>query len=244
MAAACSAQRRPSPQSPARLCEEEGLPDGLLRRRFGSLIWRVGADLQMSPTGTATAALYFQRFLLVAPSSGEEGFSTLRAAMSCVWLASKTLEEPQRLRDVANAFLALEARSAGRGAPVLEMEAYWALRDEVVWHEQVVLRAMAFDAEPTPAYALLAELGQVLCGAGEARGVPALAWALLNDAFCSEACAVWPPAPLAAACLLLAVELGRRAPWLRGEAERVRGRLARLCREPGELGRTGVAEQK
>lgn len=37
------------------------------------------------------------------------------------------------------------------------LQVYWALRDEVVAHEQVLLRGMAFDAELTSAYANLTE---------------------------------------------------------------------------------------
>ena len=60
-------------------------------------------------------------------------------------------------------------------------QVYWALRDEVVAHEQVLLRGMAFDAELTKAYSNLTELAWML-GSNE-KGVLQLAWTLLNDAF-------------------------------------------------------------
>lgn len=183
--------------------------------------------MQMHTVTAATSALYFQRFFLV---EREADFDATRVAMACTWLAAKAREDPHRLRDIVNSFLALS--STAEKGKVLQMESYWALRDELVLYEQAVLRAMGFDAEPTPAYSLLSELAWLLrCTPGD-HGVTALAWALLNDAFCSEICALSPPARVATACLLLAVELGRRVPQLREEAERTARHWDRLCREP------------
>jgi len=146
-----------------------------------------GADLQLDVVITASAALYFQRFFL---AERQGTFDAGRVAMACVWLATKVCEEACRLRDIVNAFLAL-AGQAEEGR-VLQMEAYWALRDDVVLLEQAVLRAMAFDAEATMAYSHLAEIAWLLgCGQSETSGLVPLAWSLLNDAFCSEVCAAW-----------------------------------------------------
>mmetsp|Transcript_88394 Transcript_88394/g.250520 ORF Transcript_88394/g.250520 Transcript_88394/m.250520 type:complete len:281 (-) Transcript_88394:228-1070(-) len=200
----------------------------LFRRRHGGLIWRVGVDLRVGPVTTATAALYFQRFFL---AEKEGDFDAQRVAMACMWLASKVREEPLRLRDIVNAFAGIKGRV--QEVKEMKMEAYWALRDEVVLHEQVVLRTMAFDVEPTPAYMLLLEISWLAgCERGE-RGVVALAWSLLNDAFCSDVCAVAAPMRMATACLLLAVELGKKTPELRKEAERTASCIESLCREPG-----------
>mmetsp|Transcript_32881 Transcript_32881/g.54100 ORF Transcript_32881/g.54100 Transcript_32881/m.54100 type:complete len:263 (-) Transcript_32881:78-866(-) len=210
-------------------------------RRHGGLVWRVGVDLALGPVTTATAALYFQRFYLVQQQGD---FDAVRIAMACVWLASKVCEEKTRLRDIVNSFLALhgceaspqvEKTTKANGSTdgeVMQMEAYWALRDDLILCEQAVLRAMAFDVEPTPAYSFLLEFVWMLnCDARE-QGLITLAWTLLNDAFCSEICAVSPPARVAMACLLLAVEMGRRVSHLRAEAERVASNVDNICREP------------
>merc|ERR1712232_1194931 len=116
------------------------------------------------------------------------------------------------------------------------MEEYWTLRDELVAHEQALLRALAFDTEPTLAYVFLAEFAWIVrCDKGD-QGLASLAWTLLNDAFCSELCALWAPAQIALACLLLAVELGRRCPAHRAEAGRVANSVERICKE-GQLER-------
>eukprot|EP00747_Dinoflagellata_sp_TGD_P166919 gnl/TRDRNA2_/TRDRNA2_190477_c0_seq1.p1 gnl/TRDRNA2_/TRDRNA2_190477_c0~~gnl/TRDRNA2_/TRDRNA2_190477_c0_seq1.p1 ORF type:complete len:322 (+),score=52.23 gnl/TRDRNA2_/TRDRNA2_190477_c0_seq1:53-967(+) len=197
------------------------------RRRFGGLIQRAGLDLRMDVVSSATAALYFQRFFLVEK---QEDFDPSRIAAACVWLASKVREDSRRLRDIINSFAALEGRSDVQQA--LEMEAYWAIRDDLVLHEQALLRALSFDVEPTPAYSFLLELAWLLNCGPATQGVVALAWTLLNDAFCSDICAVSPPERVALACLLLAVELGRRVPHLQPEAEKVALSVDNLCREP------------
>lgn len=201
----------------------------LFRRKFGGLIWRVGIDLQMNTVTIATAALYFQRFFL---AEGRDRFNATHVATACVWLASKVQEDGRRLRDIANAFAALCGRE--QETRELRMEDYWTMRDAFVLHEQAVLRAMAFDAEPTPAYGFLTEFAWLLACDGGERGVASLAWTLLNDAFCTDVCALWPPSRVALACLLLAVELGRRSSEkeLQTEAARVAGHVDRLCREP------------
>jgi len=208
---------------------DEASPDApaLFRRRMGSLVWRVGADLELGTVATATAALYFQRFFLVEK---EGSFDAVRVAIACVWLSAKVNEMAVRLRDIVNSFLALQGQ--GQEGKAMQMEAYWTLRDELVSHEQAVLRAMTFDVEPTPAYAFLSEFARLVhCEPGE-RGLVALAWTLLNDAFCSDLCALTPAPRMAMASLLLAVEMGRRVPELRREAERVAGCVDALCCEP------------
>mmetsp|Transcript_81167 Transcript_81167/g.225903 ORF Transcript_81167/g.225903 Transcript_81167/m.225903 type:complete len:266 (+) Transcript_81167:78-875(+) len=211
----------------AQTCGSSGLSRFAFVRRFGDLIWRVGVDLGMHTVTIASAALYFQRFFL---AEAEGRFNATRIATACVWLASKAREDGHRLRDIANAFQAIRGNE-DKGM-ILQMEEYWALRDEVVAHEQAVLRAMAFDAEPTPAYAFLTEFVWLLNCESKERGVASLAWTVLNDAFCSEVCALWPPARVALACVLLAVELGKRHPQLRAEAEKVASAFNRLSREP------------
>lgn len=201
----------------------------LFRRRFGRLIWRAGADVGLDTVTAATACLYFQRFFLVE-QEGSTPFDSVRIAMACLWLATKVCEEGHSLRDIANAVMAMEEQA--KEAKTLQMEAYWALRDELVSHEQAILRAMTFDTEPTMAYSLLTELAWSLCLGPSDRGLVVLAWSLLNDAFCSEVCALASHRRLAAACLLLAAELGRRTPELRSAAERLAVQLERLREEP------------
>lgn len=204
------------------------------RRRHGMLIWQVGADLHLHTVCTATAALFFQRFFMTEKQGAVDGSLV---AMSCVWLASKVREEPRRLRDVINSSLAATGKR-GDELQGMPMEVYWSLRDEVVLHEQMVLRAMSFDTEPTPAYMYLAEYAWLFrCPGPHANvsqvkhSVVCLAWALLNDSFCSEICAMCAPPRLALACLLLSAELGRRTPELRAEAEEFVRHVEILCRE-------------
>jgi len=202
-------------------------PETLFRRRFGGLIWAVGLDLRMSPVTIATAALYFQRFFLVEKRGD---FDAMRIAIACAWLASKVREEAYSLRDIVNAFAVVDGRAEESKA--LQMEAYWALRDEVVLHEQAVLRAMAFDVEPTPAYTFLLEFAWLMNFRRGGGGLTALAWTLLNDSFCSDICVARPPERVALACLLLSVELGRRKPLLQEEAEHTVSSVHVLFQEP------------
>merc|ERR1712224_92213 len=106
--------------------------------------------------------------------------------------------------------------------------------DDLVLHEQVLLRSMAFDVEPTPAFSLLLEHAWLLNCQSANGGVVMLAWALLNDAFCTDICALAPPGRVSLGCLLLAVEMGRRVPELQREATEISANLHSVCRV-GEL---------
>eukprot|EP00434_Breviolum_minutum_P038255 symbB.v1.2.033930.t1/scaffold4288.1/size41896/1 len=193
-------------------------------RSWGKLIWSVAADLTLDTVTTATAGLFFQRFCL---AEREGDFDHHRLAMASLWLASKVRETSCRLRDIVNGFEIFLERADEKGMP---MEVYWAMRDEIVLHEQVLLRGMGFDVELTPAYAYLGEFAWML-GSTES-GVLQLAWTLLNDAFRCELCAMASPDRLALGCLLLAVELSRRVPQLQLQANDLSQRLDRLLREP------------
>eukprot|EP00929_Paragymnodinium_shiwhaense_P107281 TRINITY_DN73375_c0_g1_i2.p1 TRINITY_DN73375_c0_g1~~TRINITY_DN73375_c0_g1_i2.p1 ORF type:complete len:374 (-),score=92.72 TRINITY_DN73375_c0_g1_i2:41-1162(-) len=238
-------------------------------QHYGRLIWRVGIDLKLQTVTVATACQCFQRFFL---QEDQATFDVFNIAVVSVWLATKCQEDEEdglgrrirgnkpRLRDIANSFYALTGRQ--EEAKALQMEDYWILRDNLVQYEQVLLRAMGFDCEPTTAYIYLLEFAWLLNCHGcsslgsskrstygvasaavrggpkpsdKEQGVVALAWSLLNDAFCSQICALSSPARLAMACLLVAVELSRRAgsTGLKAEAATMAKCLDALSREPG-----------
>ncbi|OLP95992.1 Cyclin-related protein FAM58A [Symbiodinium microadriaticum] len=211
----------------------------LKERQWGRLMWTVAADLGMDTVATATAAHFFQRFCL---SERQGDFDPHRLAIACVWLASKVRESPCRLRDIVNSFeIFLDRVQDEKGMP---MEAYWALRDDVVTYEQVLLRAMGFDVELTPAYAYLTEFAWLLSSESNDAPVLSLAWTLLNDAFRSEVCAMASPDRLALSCLLLSFEMSRRVPEHQLPADRLAQRLDRLLREPQLEGFLGLSQDR
>eukprot|EP00930_Biecheleria_cincta_P077163 TRINITY_DN64438_c0_g1_i1.p1 TRINITY_DN64438_c0_g1~~TRINITY_DN64438_c0_g1_i1.p1 ORF type:complete len:264 (-),score=38.93 TRINITY_DN64438_c0_g1_i1:15-806(-) len=199
----------------------------IFRRRWCGLIWSVSRDLGFDTISAASAALYFQRFYV---AEKEEEFDARRIAISSLWLASKVREGGCRLRDIVNSFeIFLGRRGDEKG---MSMEAYWTLRDELVLHEQALLRAMAFDAELTPAYAFLTEFAWMLGAVPANQGVLSLAWTLLNDAFCSEVCVMSAPERLSLGCLVLAIEMSSRVPELQKQAAHLATKLDQLLREP------------
>lgn len=199
----------------------------LIRREFGNLIWQVGADLHMDAASTATAALYFQRVFLVE----KDGFDATLICMASLWLASKLCETKHRLRDIVNSVRLV--RSMYKRPASLSMESYWCIRDAVTSYEQLVLRAMAFEVEPSLAHATLLEFAWMLRLGSGSGGQLEMAWRLLADSFASELCALHAGPRLALAALCLAGELARRVPHLQVEAEGFARDLYHLCREPG-----------
>ncbi|CAK9085341.1 unnamed protein product [Durusdinium trenchii] len=193
-------------------------------RYWGKMIWWVASDLGIDTVTTASGAFFFQRFCL---AEREGDVDHHRLAMASLWLATKVREASCRLRDIVNGFEIFLQKADEKGMP---MEAYWSLRDEVVVHEQVLLRGLGFDVELTSAYASLTEFAWML-GSCEG-GVLQLAWTLLNDAFRCELCAMASPDRLALAALLLSVEMSRRVPELQLQAQALAERLDHLLREP------------
>lgn len=183
---------------------------------YGVLIHRAGIDLRMGPIAIATGSVFFHRFFLC---NDPKAFEPRKVAMSCLWLATKVVEDPRRLRDVLNSFLFLEGKSSS--AEEMVMEDYWKHRDELVAYEQCILRSLHFDLVPASAHTFLTEYAWIMqCRPGDG-GVLALAWALLNNAYYSRLCTKEQPQRLGFACLLLAARIGCRCPSMSDEAKEV-----------------------
>lgn len=200
--------------------------DAEFQWQHGMLIQRVGIDLRLGPVAIATGSLFFHRFFI---NHSPKAFEPKKVAMACLWLATKVVEDPRRLRDVMNSFLFLEGKSGT--AEEMVMEDYWKHRDELVAYEQCVLRGLQFDLDPASAYTFLLEYAWLLqCRPGDS-GVLALAWALLNNAYCSRLCCKEEPQRLGFACLLLAARIGCRYPAMSEEANEVSSVAEALLQE-------------
>lgn len=225
-----------------------GACDAEFQWQYGVLIHRVGVDLRIGPVAIATGSKFFQEFFI---TNDPQAFDPKKVATACLWLATKVVEDPRRLRDVMNSFLFLEGKSST--AEEMVMEDYWKHRDELVAYEQCILRALQFDLVPASAHMFLLEYAWLVqCRPGDS-GVLALAWAMMNNAYCSRLCCKEEPQRLGFACLLLAARMGCRVPAMAEEANEVssvaesllqEANLADWLQEPRKVGQNPYARSE
>lgn len=153
--------------------------------------------LRVGETVATTAATFFHRYQ-AAKGCAQPASDSLLAA--CLFLATKVEEESRRSRDVLNTMHMVRHGELLRGA-----KQYWALKEQLVQQEQLLLRYLAFDTaveQPQPLalhYLLLLRAP---------RGLTEASIAVLNDAVATSAeCAALVPRLLATAAIAVAAEL-------------------------------------
>eukprot|EP00947_MAST-08B_sp_MAST-8B-sp1_P005262 g5262.t1 len=131
-----------------------------------------------------------------------EKYDAYVVAATCLFLASKVVEEPRRIRDVLNT--THHVRHPDR-APLLLDQEFSARREAIVACEQSVLRALAFDTEAETAYPALATLAETI---GLGPTVLRLAHSLANDGLrCRRLIARTRPLLLAVGCVYVALSV-------------------------------------
>ena len=164
-----------------------------------------------------------------------EKYDAYVVAATCLFLASKVVEEPRRIRDVLNT--THHVRHPDR-APLLLDQEFSARREAIVACEQSVLRALAFDTEAETAYPALATLAETI---GLGPTVLRLAHSLANDGLrCRRLIARTRPLLLAVGCVYVALSVAA-GEGAEEKDEREEGDRLRAQQEQGQRQKDGPA---
>lgn len=183
-----------SPSSDDMTWEEEQK----LRRSYVRFLQKAGALLELPVLTICTSCVFFQRFFTQCSFSAYDPYLISQA---CVMLAAKAEENSRRVRDIINTTHALQ----NPGKPPLQVtQEYWAMKEEVIKFEQLLLRVFAFDLNVQHPHHFVLHFVRDLEGSEE---LASTAWCILNDSLCSTLCLQYRPEPVACAAIYLAGEL-------------------------------------
>ncbi|KAF2350700.1 Cyclin N-terminal [Trinorchestia longiramus] len=154
---------------------------------------------------TATALCYFHTFYKTASF---RQFDPFTAGCTCIYLASKVIDDDIRIRDIIN----VGVSCINRDAPPLMLEPYFTLRDSLTQAELLLMRSLGFKLKIDLPHKYILHYMQSLedwLGKASLESIPVkeTAWSILQDSYHDALVIQYPPEVLAATCLHVALEL-------------------------------------
>jgi len=169
-----------------------------IRRDMTSIMIQSGILLELPILTIATACLYFHRFYSRVSMLQYDPLLTVQA---CLFLASKAEEHSRRLRDILNTTHRVQHISKD---PLQVTQAFWNLKDNVLRHEQTLLRVLGYDLECQHAHRFLLHIVRQL---EATEDLATMALYILNDSLCTTLGIQYPASTLACGAIYLASEV-------------------------------------
>jgi len=174
-----------------------------LRRVFSLFIFSCGIRLEFPPITTCTAIVLMQRFFC---RTSFQSCDRLVICMTCLFLASKIEETPKKLRDIINVAYYLRFDEK---LPIGSK--YWGLRDQLIEHEHLISRTLAFELTFDHPHKYLLNYLKAIEDQRSTHERPLqqlsqTAWNFLNDSYSTVLCLEYLHSihKIAVACLYLA----------------------------------------
>ncbi|OLL24292.1 Cyclin-L2 [Neolecta irregularis DAH-3] len=168
----------------------------LLRCTGVHLVQSAGILLKLPQPCIATAMVLFQRFYMM---SSLRQFSIKDIGMGSLFLASKSCEEPRKVRDIINVYTYLLSSKPFK-VPEYFDQAYYDQREALFIAEMQLLKRLGFQMNVALPYGLAINYLQLL----EATDLVQKVWNLINDSLQSIVHCVHPPSTIASACIWIA----------------------------------------
>ena len=158
----------------------------------------------------ATGAVFFHRFYMFHSFTE---FPRYLMAACCLFLAGKVEETPKKCKDLIKAARTyLESRQLKKHAEIFADEPQ--CTREIMTYEKILLQTIKFDLQVDHPYAYLLRYAKTLkCGAGgdqeQIRNMVQMAWAFINDSYCTTLCLQWEPEIIAIALMYLTSRMSK-----------------------------------
>jgi cyclin T len=167
-----------------------------LRRNTCAFLQEAGMKLGLPQLTIATAIVFFHRFYATRKFSEYERYII---ATTCLFLAGKVEETPKKIRDIIAVTELLRNKDKKLD---LESPEFWALRENILTHELIVLQTIAFDMTIEHPYKyLLMYVKQIQAGN---KSLAQVAWNFVNDSLRTTLCLQFKPQLIASAAIYLA----------------------------------------
>jgi len=182
----------------------------VLRQKTCVFIRELG--LQLTPklqmrTTIATACIFFQRFY-VRHSFKKHDHHVV--ALTCLFLAAKTEDEPRKLKKVAEKYHTLMQQKQNK-TPIqlLNEETYFFYKSKVCIYERIVLQTLSFDLNVVHPHKIMIKMCKALTRTGalsraKGRDFAQHTFNFLNDSVRTTVALVYSPNTLAASAVYLA----------------------------------------
>jgi len=144
----------------------------------------------------ATAIVFYHRFY---SRKSYDSYDRFRIATTCLFLAGKVEETPKKIKDVViEAYKAQHNKLTG---PEPESKEFWALKEEILVCERILLQTLDFDLTVEHAYRPLLAYVKSIKGT---RDLAQVAWNFINDSLRTTIALQYPPRCVAASAVHLA----------------------------------------
>ncbi|KNC78445.1 hypothetical protein SARC_09120 [Sphaeroforma arctica JP610] len=179
----------------------------------------IGRKLRLPKEAVNVAQVLIHSFF---DSNSTKEFDAPLISLSALYLASKVVECPCRLRDaISVAYCHLHPEQ-----PLLEVngDLYWELRDSIVTCEMLILRCVNYNVDIVLSHKYLYIYAMALCtamadGKKWARQTTQLAYMIINDSFRSADVVAKAPNVIAASALYLSLRLLDKSVAIQGESQ-------------------------
>lgn len=152
----------------------------------------------------ATGVVFFHRFYMF--HSFNE-FPRYLMATCCLFLAGKVEETPKKCKDLIKAAKGyLEAKQLKKHADMFNEESM----KEILTYEKILLQTIKFDLQVDHPYGYLLKYAKTLkANQEQIRSMVQMAWAFINDSYCTTLCLQWEPEIIAIALMYLTSRMSK-----------------------------------
>lgn len=176
------------------LSPEEIRAEHTARKNTCAYLQDAGMKLKLPQLTIASAVVFFHRFYV---RHKLKEYDRYMIAATCLFLAAKVEETPKKLKDV------IEITHYLRFKKEIKQDSpeFAQTREQILWHELVVLQTIAFDLTLEHPYRYLLQYVRSLKGD---NNLAQCAWNFVNDSLRTTLCLQFKPHLIASAAIYLA----------------------------------------
>ncbi|KAF2133399.1 cyclin-like protein [Dothidotthia symphoricarpi CBS 119687] len=173
-----------------------------LRRKGVNFILQVGMMLKLPQTTMSTAAVFFNRYLMMNSLKPKPGFKPLhhyQVAATGLFLATKVEENCRKMKELVVACVRVALKDPNKLVDE-QTKDFWKWRDTILYSEDVLLESLCFDLNVESPYKVMYDMLKYY-GIEHNKKLRNSAWAFLSDSASTQMCLLFTSRTIAAASI-------------------------------------------